>query len=374
MTEYRGDGLRAVKIQEARAREVEDAEIQKKKLVERSEVKDMANKFSATYDSVAVEMSAATVGLVTIHEMKRTQEMVMEQRAKKLVQMEDAKKSAEKERIKAKKEKKAKELLKQKTLSFNPDGEDEETSEESVDSDADFKRKGPDVEEEAVKRKRFGMNPDVATKFLPDRERDQEEILMRERLRLEWERRQRGVREEEVDIVYSYWDGSGHKKTATVKKGNSVYQFLCKALDSLRAEFSELKIASGDDLMFVKDDLIIPQTNTFYDFIVTQARGKGGLLFNFDQTPEALELVEEAGMHVAKVIHRSWYTRNKHIFPANRWEPFDPTKGPEDNDNQDKESSILTRLAGGAQIHGLEGCRAQCKCTTGSICEMHYKK
>lgn len=25
-------------------------------------------------------------------------------------------------------------------------------------------------------------------------------------------------------------------------------------------------------------------------------------------------------------IFRSWYERNKHIFPASRWEPFDPTK------------------------------------------------
>jgi hypothetical protein len=31
-----------------------------------------------------------------------------------------------------------------------------------------------------------------------------------------------------VEITYSYWDGSGHRKTITVKKGNSVYQFLCK--------------------------------------------------------------------------------------------------------------------------------------------------
>lgn len=25
-------------------------------------------------------------------------------------------------------------------------------------------------------------------------------------------------------------------------------------------------------------------------------------------------------------FYRSWYERNKHIFPASRWEPFDPTK------------------------------------------------
>jgi hypothetical protein len=27
-----------------------------------------------------------------------------------------------------------------------------------------------------------------------------------------------------------------------------------------------------------------------------------------------------------KVVLRSWYERNKHIFPASRWEPYDPTK------------------------------------------------
>ena len=27
-----------------------------------------------------------------------------------------------------------------------------------------------------------------------------------------------------------------------------------------------------------------------------------------------------------KVVLRQWYERNKHIFPASRWEPYDPTK------------------------------------------------
>ena len=41
-------------------------------------------------------------------------------------------------------------------------------------------------------------------------------------------------------------------------------------------------LSLGDQLMYVKEDLIIPQTNTFYDFIVSRARGKSGPLFNFD--------------------------------------------------------------------------------------------
>ena len=27
-----------------------------------------------------------------------------------------------------------------------------------------------------------------------------------------------------------------------------------------------------------------------------------------------------------KVVMRGWYERNKHIFPASRWEPYDPNK------------------------------------------------
>ena len=36
--------------------------------------------------------------------------------------------------------------------------------------------------------------------------------------------------------------------------------------------------------------------------------------------------VEKEDSHAGKVLLRSWYERNKHIFPASRWEPYDPTK------------------------------------------------
>merc|ERR1719481_492370 len=280
-----------------------------------------------------------------------------------------------------------------KALSFNPDEEDEDEDDEDNETDKadDLKevikemkeKKSEDVTSPEVKRKRFGMNPDVETKFLPDRDRDLEENMMREKLRLEWEKRQKEIKEEEVDIVYSYWDGSGHKKTITMKKGNTVYQFLCKVLDNIRNEFPELKIISGDQLMYVKEDLIIPQTNTFYHFIVSGARGKSGPLFNFDLKEEE---VAEEGLHTGKVILRAWYERNKHIFPASRWEPYDPTKvysthippNPFNDfrvvDPMEPEggSNILAKLASGADS-GLGGVQQACKCSKSSICEMHYK-
>ena len=40
----------------------------------------------------------------------------------------------------------------------------------------------------------------------------------------------------------------------------------------------------------------------------------------------ANRMVEKEEGHVGKVLLRSWYERNKHIFPASRWEPYDPEK------------------------------------------------
>ena len=52
--------------------------------------------------------------------------------------------------------------------------------------------------------------------------------------------------------------------------GNTIYQFLQRCLESLRKDFHELKTISADQLMYVKEDLIIPHHYSFYDFIVTK--------------------------------------------------------------------------------------------------------
>jgi protein FAM50 len=49
-----------------------------------------------------------------------------------------------------------------------------------------------------------------------------------------------------------------------------MYQFLQRCLELLRKEFSELKTVTADQLMYVKEDLILPHHNTFYDFIVSK--------------------------------------------------------------------------------------------------------
>ena len=46
-----------------------------------------------------------------------------------------------------------------------------------------------------------------------------------------------------------------------MKKGNTIEQFLYKCLENLRKEFSELRAVSVEGLMYIKEDLIIPQVS-----------------------------------------------------------------------------------------------------------------
>lgn len=170
--------------------------------------------------------------------------------------------------------------------------------------------------------------------------------ICREQLRQDWEEKQEKVKAEEINITYSYWDGSGHRRQLRLKKGNTIQQFLHRALESLRKEFNDLKPVGVDQLMYVKEDLIIPHHYSFYDFIVTKARGKSGPLFSFDvyddirMTNDAK--IEKDESHAGKVCLRSWYERNKHIFPASRWEPYDPEKKWDNYTISDKNAAKIT--------------------------------
>jgi len=63
-------------------------------------------------------------------------------------------------------------------------------------------------------------------------------------------------------VVYSYWDGSGHRKVITIQKGHTVGKFLEEVKRQLVSEFTELRSVNSEDLMYVKEDLIIPQVHT----------------------------------------------------------------------------------------------------------------
>ena len=385
MASYGGqaaDGMRAQRLAREREQGKDEADFMKKKLSDQLKVANIESKFASTYDAVEQEIKASTVGLVTIEQMKQTQERARIERDKLVALKDNKQKEKEMKKIKEKEKTKAKQKAKIKALSFNPD-DDEEEGEDEEETEKSSKKTESAPDDDERKKKRFGMNPEVNTAFLPDRDRDEQENEMREKLRVQWEENQKKVKEEEVEITYSYWDGSGHRKSIIMKKGNSIYQFLCKVLEKIRSEFPELKTVTGDQLMYVKEDLIIPQTNTFYDFIVSRARGKTGPLFNFDVKEDIRLLhdatVEKEESHAGKVVLRSFYDRNKHIFPASRWEPFDPTKdyAMEQREKRgefkrafgEDEDGVLAKLAKKQAPGDVKG---QCTCSKAQVCEMHW--
>ncbi|KAJ7905729.1 XAP5, circadian clock regulator-domain-containing protein [Mycena olivaceomarginata] len=308
-------------------------EYQRKKdalISETEKARPSTNRFVGQADSMEDSLKNSTVGLVHLEDFQR-----------KRAELEEAKGARSREnqcpqivenlfRDDTRKMKKRKKAAKA-TLSFAMD-DDEEAA-----GDADTPRDSPkpstskdegEPEEDGppAKRGKFRKNPNVDTSFLPDREREEEERKERERLRLEWLKKQEDIKNEEIEITYSYWDGSGHRKSVTCKKGDQIGTFLEKC----RQQLPELRGVSTDNLMYIKEDLIIPHHHTFYDFIINKARGKSGPLFNFDVHDDVRLLAdatkEKDESHAGKVVERSYYTRNKHIFPASRWEVFDPEK------------------------------------------------
>ncbi|KAL4237782.1 Protein fam50a [Mactra antiquata] len=337
MAHYKGaasEGGRAQILIKKRQKEQEEMENKRKKIEEELSVGSIQNKFASHYDAVEQQLKSNTIGLVTLTEMKAKQEVLVKEREKQL-----AKKNAEARLMeKQKRDKKQKEKMKIAALSFDP--EEDEDEDDDKESDEDI----PKLETD--KKKRLGMNPDVDTSFLPDRDREESENKLREQIAQEWMQKQQQIKNEDIEITYSYWDGSGHRRQCRMKKGNSIQQFLQKCLETLRREFNDLKTITVDQLMYVKEDLIIPHHYTFYDFIVTKARGKSGALFNFN-VKDDIRIVNDASIekeesHAGKVCIRSWYERSKHIFPASRWEPYDPEKKWDSYSVADKNAAKIT--------------------------------
>ncbi|EEB13417.1 protein FAM50A, putative [Pediculus humanus corporis] len=327
MAHYKGaasEAGRAMQLMKKREKAQQEIEYRRKKIEEDLKISNIENKFAAHYDAVEQQLKSSTIGLVTLNEMKAKQEDIVQQREKKMALKQLEKEREKQKELEAKQAEKNRQKRQIQALSFSiqDDEEDEDNEDDDEKKDVSFEKKH--------KPKKIKKNPDVDTSFLPDRDREEEENMLREELRQEWALQQATLKEEEIHITFSYWDGSGHRRTVKMKKGNSIYQFLQRCLELLRKEFSELKTVMADQLMYVKEDLILPHHYTFYDFIVTKARGKSGPLFTFDVHDDVRltsdASIEKEDSHAGKVLLRSWYERNKHIFPASRWEPYDPTK------------------------------------------------
>jgi protein FAM50 len=260
--------------------------------------------FAHATSDINAALSTATVGLVSKAEFtRRREELEKAAAADAAAANADGLGAAE---TKAKKKKKKP----NSTLSFGGD-DDEEGAETAV----------------LNKRPKLGKNPMVDSSFLPDREREEAAAAKKAELAAEWKQEQDRIRAEMIEVTYSFWDGKGHRHATTIPKGYTVSQFLNRC----REQVKELRNASPADLMYVKEDLILPHSTTFYELIVNRARGKSGPLFNFDVHDDVRlgpldARVEKDESHAGKVIEKRLYERNKDKFPYSRFEVYDPAR------------------------------------------------
>jgi len=256
-------------------------------------MRSMSEKFATSVVSLDEQLRQETMGLVTLDTFKRRREDLEFEGPAPAAAPAAARKRKEKAEV--------------AKLSFDDGEEGEEVA---------F----------PVPKKKLLKDPTVDTSFLPDRERDERERQERLKLKREWKQEQERIKAEKINITYSYYDGAGHRRSMVITKGTTVEEFLSQ----VRKEFKELRNVSTDNLMFIKEDLIIPMHYSFYELIETKARGKSGPLFYWDVHDDirltADASVEKEESHAAKVVERRWYESNKHAFPMNRWEIFDPSK------------------------------------------------
>jgi protein FAM50 len=247
-------GNRAAVLAQKRQRDQEDFEAKQRKLTERRSAGSiqLAGKFEGGSSSDVVFQSK-TIGLVTADDFKKAAQDEQAHTTSTVAMSETeterlAREKLEQQEAKQKMREKKKQLA---VLSFA--GDEEEDDFITLPTNAKGRK-----------------DPTVDTHFLPDKHRDMEKEAERKRLEAEWKVEQDRIQNEKLEIVYSYWDGSGHRRVVEVLKKNTIGQFLEKARQALSKEFRELGSLSADALLYVKEDLIIPQDLSFYDLIVTK--------------------------------------------------------------------------------------------------------
>lgn len=290
-----------IKLKAAAAKEEIENETKKRKVI------DIGNKFGGSKaDALEEEFKKQTVGLMSASEFAAKRKEIDEQ-------IESIRANAKGKTLRLSRK------VNKSKVSF---GDDEEMQDSDDDESGD--------EKAASARKSFGKDPTVNTGFLFDAQREGDMLKKRQELIKEYQTDQAQAQGEKLEVVYSYWDGSGHRRSTTVDKGFTIQKFLARIKGELeKTDFPELRTVSVDNLMYVKEDIIVPGNVSFYELIRDKARGKSGPLFHFDvhdDIRKADTRIEKDDSHAGKVVDKKWYERNKHIFPACRWEVYDKNK------------------------------------------------
>ncbi|PHH79777.1 hypothetical protein CDD80_3770 [Ophiocordyceps camponoti-rufipedis] len=333
----------------------------------------VSSRFAPQKQTTHERLSNHTVGLVALSDFRKRRAEVLEQQEREAREAAQAggSSAADSAAEKAsgsdggstpkrkKKKKDPKRDRGKKLLSFGDDDDDEEKQNtDRIDESAPVTATADAASPASVKANAaVGVVPRAVTKAALLKEATERETLRREFMAL-----QEAVKATEIAIPFVFYDGA-HIPGGTVrlKKGDFVWVFL----DRCRKVGAGRKVgenghhhrrgwarAGVDDLMLVRDTIIIPHHYDFYYFVMNKIVGPGGRPL-FDYSAEAPESVPDAvseglapapsktaaalpdistlegagdDARMTKVVDRRWYARNKHIYPASTWQEFEADK------------------------------------------------
>ncbi|KAK9382794.1 XAP5, circadian clock regulator-domain-containing protein [Kockiozyma suomiensis] len=275
----------------------EDLERSEQLLREVASAKSGVREFtSSSMSTVEKMMASETIGLVGFEELKRMRgEMGAKLRQADETKLgTDAEDNSLTDDSAARKIKKKRKSAQKSKLSFYDDEEEGES--------------------EVVSRpkKSRTADPSIDSSFIKTKKEEELERAQREQLKREYLSLQEKIKEETVEFRFCYFDGTYTPGQVTIKKGDQVWLML----DRTRKGNTEFHRGTVDDIMLIQDNIIIPHYYEFHYFILNRVETKSGLLFDFDAVDRDIKRT--------KVVHRAWYEKNKHIFPANTWQEFDP--------------------------------------------------
>lgn len=176
---------RQLLLERQREKMMKDIQAQRQKIHETAQVNISTDKFVPQLLDNESQLKRETVGLVKLEEFTKIREANEKKPEDSGAQKEKPKKQS---------------LVKKSKLSFDDDDEEEAA-----------------VEPVRVKKVKLGKDPNVDTSFLPDREREEQERALREKLGKEWLDMQSKIKDEDMEITYSFWDGSGHRHQTIVR-------------------------------------------------------------------------------------------------------------------------------------------------------------
>jgi len=164
-------------------------------------------------------------------------------------------------------------------------------------------------------------DPTVDTSFLPDKERDEMEKRERDRLRLEWIEKQEQKKEQMIVVHYTFFDGMDRVRNLSVKFGSTIESFI----ESVKDQSNELNTVNMNQILFVKDSLIIPHDSTFYELSETK-----NIEWDIETTPYKKDRNQNQPV---EIVDLKFYEKNSHFVPFSNWKEYDPQEEIKENED-----------------------------------------